>query len=136
MSYAATNWATGDVITAEKLNNIENGIENASDSVFMVTITYFSVAENTFKCDKTWNEVKEAYENKKRIIFQRKTSGDDNTAFFKFYKVISAIRERVTGAITSLSFNNWDASGTSITIEKLSMSSNDASLERYVYKMT
>ena len=29
MAYTPTVWNTGDVITAEKLNNIENGIENA-----------------------------------------------------------------------------------------------------------
>lgn len=29
MSYEKQTWATGDVITAEKLNNMENGIENA-----------------------------------------------------------------------------------------------------------
>ena len=26
MAYEKTTWATGDVVTAEKLNNIENGI--------------------------------------------------------------------------------------------------------------
>ena len=29
MSYEKTTWQTGDIVTAEKLNNIENGIENA-----------------------------------------------------------------------------------------------------------
>ena len=29
MSYTPTNWQTGDTITAEKMNNIENGIVNA-----------------------------------------------------------------------------------------------------------
>lgn len=28
MAYVKNEWATGDVITADKLNNIENGIEN------------------------------------------------------------------------------------------------------------
>ena len=32
MSYEKTNWQKGDVITAEKLNKIENGIESATDS--------------------------------------------------------------------------------------------------------
>ena len=30
MSYTKTNWNSGDIITAQKLNNIENGIEDAS----------------------------------------------------------------------------------------------------------
>lgn len=28
MAYVKNEWSTGDVITADKLNNIENGIEN------------------------------------------------------------------------------------------------------------
>lgn len=31
MSYTPTQWQTGDTITAEKLNNMENGIENANE---------------------------------------------------------------------------------------------------------
>ena len=31
-NYVPTNWKTGDVITATKLNNMENGIANASES--------------------------------------------------------------------------------------------------------
>lgn len=31
-TYVPTNWKTGDVITATKLNNMENGIANASES--------------------------------------------------------------------------------------------------------
>ena len=30
MSYTKNNWQTGDVVTADKLNNMENGIEAAS----------------------------------------------------------------------------------------------------------
>ena len=29
MAYTPTNWQTGDIITADKLNNMEDGIENA-----------------------------------------------------------------------------------------------------------
>lgn len=39
MSYTKQTWATGDVITATKLNHIENGIENskAYDAVILLT---------------------------------------------------------------------------------------------------
>lgn len=69
MSYTPTTWATGDVITAEKLNNIENGIANAGSGtsagnavVFEFTATYdlqshsYSVAT-----DVTFEEVKSAF---------------------------------------------------------------------------
>lgn len=33
MSYTKTNWSTGMVIEADKLNNIENGIKACDDAV-------------------------------------------------------------------------------------------------------
>ena len=40
MSYTPTNWQTGDVITAEKLNKLENGVSSASgEEIFTVTFT-------------------------------------------------------------------------------------------------
>lgn len=41
MSYEKTEWKTGDIVTAEKLNNIENGINDLSngfDGIIKVTI--------------------------------------------------------------------------------------------------
>ncbi len=37
MSYTPTEWMSGDVITAEKLNNIENGIAHNSSDIVIVT---------------------------------------------------------------------------------------------------
>lgn len=34
--YIKTNWADGDIITAEKLNNMENGIANAGNGVIFI----------------------------------------------------------------------------------------------------
>lgn len=34
MAYEKQTWADGDIITAEKLNHIENGIENSSVAVY------------------------------------------------------------------------------------------------------
>ena len=36
MSYVKNTWASGDLITAQKLNNIENGVENASAAALPV----------------------------------------------------------------------------------------------------
>lgn len=37
MAYIPMEWAMGDVITAEKLNKVENGIETNSKLVYLVT---------------------------------------------------------------------------------------------------
>lgn len=39
MAYVKTTWQTGDVITAEKLNNMEGGIEKANDMLPQPTLT-------------------------------------------------------------------------------------------------
>ena len=56
MAYTPTVWATGDIITAEKLNKAENGIAAASDEVFIVTITWGADGESA-TLDKTLAEI-------------------------------------------------------------------------------
>ena len=51
--YTPTEWATGDVITAEKLNHMEDGIEACDNFVPTFTIQN----DNTVTCDKTYEEV-------------------------------------------------------------------------------
>lgn len=51
MAYEPTNWKTGDIVTAERLNKMEGGI--ASGRVLVATDT-----EGTL--DKTWQEIHDA----------------------------------------------------------------------------
>lgn len=55
MSYTPNTWAAGDTITAQKLNNMEQGIANAVD-VFLVTFT-LNEDETSATADKTYDEV-------------------------------------------------------------------------------
>ena len=52
MSYTKQTWTRGDIITAEKLNHMEDGI--ASGGVFIIEET---VSDNTHTLNKTWNEI-------------------------------------------------------------------------------
>lgn len=54
MSYTPTEWATGDVITAEKLNNMENGIVGSAKVVFV------EWDDDTGAMSKTWSEINSA----------------------------------------------------------------------------
>ena len=45
MSYVKTNWQTGDTVTAEKLNNLENGVANAYALILDLTGTTFEMAD-------------------------------------------------------------------------------------------
>lgn len=55
MSYDKQNWQTGDVITANKLNHIEDGIANGGG----VVVVHVTEEDDTFTLDKTWNELQE-----------------------------------------------------------------------------
>lgn len=56
MSYTKQTWNTGDVITAQKLNHMEDGIANCG--LFVVTITN---DDGNYSCDKTNEEIYNAW---------------------------------------------------------------------------
>ena len=71
MSYEKQTWQTGDVITANKLNHMEDGITGTGGGgdLFIVTVTPDSNWE-TFTADKTYNEVVSAAESGKVVVFR------------------------------------------------------------------
>lgn len=72
MSYTPTTWETGDTITAEKLNNMEQGIAGAS--VFKVTFTWDS-DDTTFVPDKTYAETLAAFNAGSLVLMDSIFSG-------------------------------------------------------------
>ncbi len=57
MAYTPTEWKSGDVITAEKLNNIEEGISENNSDLFML-VNAETVDNNTLTAiDKTFDEI-------------------------------------------------------------------------------
>ena len=54
MAYTPTNWQTGDTITAQKLNKLENGVASGGDN-FLVTLT--PTGETTATSDKSSSEI-------------------------------------------------------------------------------
>lgn len=69
MSYTPTTWATGDVITADKLNNMESGIVNTG--LFIINGSgwdpNYSTSLGTITIDKTYDEIVAAYTSGKRL---------------------------------------------------------------------
>lgn len=74
MSYTPTTWQTGDTITAEKLNNMESGIENVNEP-FVITCTP-TAQDFSGVMDKTVAEINEAYEAGRKIFFRLILGGD------------------------------------------------------------
>jgi len=68
MAYTPTEWKSGDVITAEKLNNLENGVASAGgeDTVPFV-VTFSGPPGGNMVADKTYAEIYEAF-NQGKIV--------------------------------------------------------------------
>jgi len=60
MAYVRQAWKTGDIITAEKLNNIEDGIVTNKNFIIKSTISY---DDGTIVLDKTFEEIVVAVRN-------------------------------------------------------------------------
>lgn len=71
MAYEKQTWVTGEVITKEKLNHMEDGIANGG-GVIAINI------DEDNKLDKTWNEVDTALRNGQFVIVY---GTDNHTAF-------------------------------------------------------
>ena len=56
MAYEKQSWKTGDIITQQKMNHIEDGIVNSEPMI----IHLIQQDENTFRYDKTWQEIYDA----------------------------------------------------------------------------
>lgn len=110
MSYTPTNWQTGDIITAEKLNKLENGVAGGGSDVFEVNFTvevnwetepesYIATSNKTYaEIDAANNENKKIIAWMRYIDFDFDSDGannlaigyrktDDDDANFVFYFV-------------------------------------------------
>ena len=65
MSYTKQTWNTGDVITAQKLNHMEDGIESVG-GLFVVHITQNDGGE--YVADKTYAEIEAVYDSANDVI--------------------------------------------------------------------
>ena len=62
-SYTPTTWVTGDTITATKLNNLEQGIQNATN-----TNKLYLCTDTNDTLDRTYNNIKNALLANKNIF--------------------------------------------------------------------
>lgn len=68
MSYIRKEWVTGDDISINDLNRIEEGIDNTANP-FVITLTP-TAQDFSGVMDKTCGEINEAYEAGKTIVFK------------------------------------------------------------------
>ena len=110
MAYTKQTWTCGDEITAEKLNHMEDGIENAGGGTDTLIIRVDRVEETTTYYDHTWQDVYDALEIGKRcvVIFPVSVEADENNP------AVSGIEtDEIWAAVieTQNNINNYTASG-------------------------
>lgn len=68
MAYTKNTWKTGDIVSSQKLNHMEDGIAN-SENVFIVGgVTLDESDKPTGTLDKTWQEIHDAMQSKICIV--------------------------------------------------------------------
>ena len=67
MSYTPTNWQTGDIVSSQRLNKLEEGVKDAYE-VMVINDTNATL-------DKTWQEIYDAMAQGKLCVI-RKDFGD------------------------------------------------------------
>ena len=77
MAYEKQTWATGDVVTAAKLNNMENGISGAYGLVVNAI-----GEESTLTLDATYEEIENAVNSGRYVAVKSVDSEDDGLYFF------------------------------------------------------
>lgn len=80
MSYTPTNWKTGDIVTSEKLNKLENGVADAGGSGWLVVgVTDDGTASI---CNKTAGEILSA---SPFVLFYESIEGNGAVEFLSVF---------------------------------------------------
>lgn len=66
MSYTPTEWKTGDIVSSQRLNKLEEGVRDAYEVMFI------NDTNNTL--DKTWQEIHDAMAQGKVCVFKKDLS--------------------------------------------------------------
>ena len=76
MSYTPIEWKTGDIVTSEKLNHMENGIEGGNSALICRDI------QESGYLDKTFGEILDAYTSGKPVILYVKRGTDEHVGMY------------------------------------------------------
>lgn len=82
MPYTPTNWAKGDIITAERLNKIEQGIQSVSSGgtdTLVANLSYNQTYGDWYYLDQTLGDIYAAVMAGKHIVVN--FWNDDNTLY-------------------------------------------------------
>ena len=81
MAYEKQTWANGDIITAEKLNHMEDGI--ASNGVVFIELQYESFLQAPADLTISFNDIV-SYITDNKMICAKAVLTDDDSAWYSF----------------------------------------------------
>lgn len=117
MSYEKHTWETGETITAEKLNNLEDGVASGSGSTEIFVLKFYTEDLETVTADKSFEQLLEAYNSGKQIVayinvynevskFPTFTKLEDNSFIFDVIGV-TGYQETIAGInLTRIIYNS------------------------------
>lgn len=138
--YVPTEWATGDVITAEKLNNMESGIsaaESAAEAAataaeavapFVVAVSGLTADDNV-TASHTFAEIKAAYEAGKNIEVYYNNTNIPPVTFIMKCDTTYQITNNTFSGLTGNCIYNYSTIAGSIEILEISITSSSISVE-------
>lgn len=103
MGYTPTVWQTGDIVTSEKLNKIENGI---ADAVGVLVVT---MSGDSMTTDKTWQEIYDALAARKEVVLVMSVDTEEQKLEYRD-RVISASYPDEQGGVNPYSITTQDGS--------------------------
>ena len=88
MSYVKQTWQTGDVVTAEKLNHIEDGVAGAGG----MAVIPLEISGSDLQTSLTWSEIKDIVSSGKAAVLR---FSYEEEGYFQIsdYHVISVMLE-------------------------------------------
>lgn len=121
MAYIPTEWKNGDVITAEKLNNIEEGIEENSNFKLIDCAYYQGNCYSPYSDIEVRKIIDDGYD----VAFRLDTSGSGYAG--KIYRLFEHAKYGATSFVCV--YPSSTASDTKITVETLRIDMNSATVQ-------
>ena len=91
MSYIKTEWNSGDVITAEKLNKLENGVAESGAGGDNGPLIVRNADNNNWRVDTSFNQIKAAVDAGRPVIYVQ--SYGDGSEYGYSYMMFSGLED-------------------------------------------
>lgn len=88
MTYEKTTWVNGDIITAEKLNKIEEGINQMIGSLPVCVTTHYDYTTSYRIIDKTYKELHDLVSNDIFVYVVITSSSDSGNSYYRLCPIV------------------------------------------------